>query len=78
MLLSEILQKYDNGTLANESDASLLNAQSAINLLVSGLTSIQNATFRVTGFNKPVTKSRLLKIADFLTKTLNTRYGCND
>lgn len=73
MNLDTIIDRYQAGTLAGESDLVLHDAQ--INVAIWHDWRIQNPTANPDAVPKV---DFLRRIYDFIEKTTNRRYGCND
>lgn len=81
MIVGEILTMYDAETLAKETDGRLHLAQTILNTFKGHLIQHYATTdrlFRVYGYEPNVTTDMVTTVNDFITQTLNTRYGCND
>ncbi|GAB3803341.1 hypothetical protein GCM10028819_33100 [Spirosoma humi] len=73
MTLDAIVDRYQNGTLADEPDLVLLDAQNKVALWEAWR--LENPDASPSAVPKA---SVLHTISVFIEKTTNNRYGCND
>ena len=73
MTLDTIIEEFQAGTLANESDLTLHDAQTKINIWHSWRQ--ENPTAKP---NAVPSVDLLQRISDFIQSTITRRYGCND
>ena len=72
MTLTEVVFCYDSGNLPQESDENLHAIRNRIQAeLVTAPTHIDSVFGRYL-------VAKYTEISDYITRTLNTRYGCND
>lgn len=77
MTITEIVTRFEDHTLADQPDARLEDSRSMLDRLTTCMLDCDQRTLTLP-FREPITTDKLQSISDFVTKTLNTRDGCND